>query len=443
MMRRSALKINFLWTLMGQAIYTTSQWGIVTVLARQGSPAAIGEYALALALTGPVIIFLNLKLRAVQASDAQGDFAFSEYLGMRIVTALLALVVIAGITGAQQDSGKVVLTIAAVAVAKTFESISDILYGLHQKHERMDLIAISMIAKGILALVGFYFGFHTSGEVFGGAIGVAVAFLTILIAVDIPIVQFALRQTSQLRTDRIIRPAFSYVPLRRLALLTLPLGLTVMLGSLSANIPRYFIEHYLGVEELGVFAALAYPLAAGGIVISALAQSTIPRLAVHYSRGDQFAFRSLVRRLCIIGFSFGAIVVIGVLILGRPFLRLAYGEEYASYYWVFLWLSVVSAIGYSFAFLGTALHAMRWFRAQLPVHVSSIALLTILSWSLVPTMGFQGIFIALTCAAILEGCSYFAVALVGMRRLSDPMSSNPTQMKVGSDYSGQVDGGAI
>jgi O-antigen/teichoic acid export membrane protein len=42
----------------------------------------------------------------------------------------------------------------------------------------------------------------------------------------------------------------------------LPLGVVAALVLLNTNIPRYFIERYLGEWELGIFAALAYIMVA-------------------------------------------------------------------------------------------------------------------------------------------------------------------------------------
>ena len=40
--------------------------------------------------------------------------------------------------------------------------------------------------------------------------------------------------------------------------LALPLGFVMMLASLGTNVPRYVVEHRLGVRELGVFSAVSY-----------------------------------------------------------------------------------------------------------------------------------------------------------------------------------------
>ena len=57
----------------------------------------VGQFALALAVTGPVIMFFNLELRAVQATDAQGQYRFHDYLSLRLIMCFVAMAVIVGI----------------------------------------------------------------------------------------------------------------------------------------------------------------------------------------------------------------------------------------------------------------------------------------------------------------------------------------------------------
>src|SRR2546425_157717 len=66
-----SLRANFSWTLAGNVVYAACQWGMLIVLARLGSPTMLGQFALGLAVTTPVIIFANLQLRAVQTTDAK------------------------------------------------------------------------------------------------------------------------------------------------------------------------------------------------------------------------------------------------------------------------------------------------------------------------------------------------------------------------------------
>src|SRR4051812_26106921 len=94
---RLSLRSNFAWTFVGNVIYAGCQWGMIVVLARLGSQELVGRFALGLAIAAPVLMFTNLQLRAVLATDAKQEHAFGDYLTVRLLTTATALLVIAGI----------------------------------------------------------------------------------------------------------------------------------------------------------------------------------------------------------------------------------------------------------------------------------------------------------------------------------------------------------
>ena len=53
------------------------------VLAKLGTPEMVGQFTLGLAITTPLIMFTNLQLRAVQATDASRQYKFGDYFALR------------------------------------------------------------------------------------------------------------------------------------------------------------------------------------------------------------------------------------------------------------------------------------------------------------------------------------------------------------------------
>src|SRR5258708_4163617 len=88
------LRANFGWTIAGNGISAATQWGTVVLLARLGNPAMLGQYALALAICSPAFLLAGLSLRTVQATDVRGEFDFSDYLTLRLLSVAAALVVV-------------------------------------------------------------------------------------------------------------------------------------------------------------------------------------------------------------------------------------------------------------------------------------------------------------------------------------------------------------
>lgn len=148
-----SLRKNFSWTLIGNIIYFASQFGILIILAKLGTTQMVGRFSLGLAIRAPVMIFANMALRPVQATDAKREYLFCDYLGLRLITTFLALLVIATISFIGGYGKETSLVILIVGIAKAFEAISDVYYGPLQQHERMDRIAKSLMIKGPLALI--------------------------------------------------------------------------------------------------------------------------------------------------------------------------------------------------------------------------------------------------------------------------------------------------
>ena len=74
-----SLRKNFTWTLAGNVVYAGCQWGMLVVLAKLGTPEMLGQFALALAITAPVMMFAYLGLRNVLATDARSEYLFGHY----------------------------------------------------------------------------------------------------------------------------------------------------------------------------------------------------------------------------------------------------------------------------------------------------------------------------------------------------------------------------
>src|ERR1035437_6156089 len=376
-----SLRLNFSWTLVGNVVYAGTQWGILVLLARLGNAEAVGQFSLGLAITAPIMLFASLQLRAVQATDARLQFQFRDYAGLRILMTIMAACAIFGISGAFYR-GETALTIAAFALSKGVECMSDTFYGLWQQQERMDLIAKSLMLRGVLALIAAAVCFAVFHTVWIAVFGMAVAWAVVFGAFDVRRGITVAREMGQT-----VIPRFSATRMKQLVRLSLPLGIVSMLLSLNANVPRYMISHFRSVRELGIFSALGYILMAGTMIVGALGQSAIPRLALYASQGKTREFRGLSHRLLLIGMTLGICGVLAALAFGRQILTLIYGREYAQNGHLFLWLTIAAAAGYMASFNGYSLTAARHFQIQMPVFSFITALTLVFCYVMVRAGG--------------------------------------------------------
>ena len=389
---RPSLARNFSWTLLGNAGYAASQWALVVLITRLGSAEALGRFALALALTSPVILFSRLSLRPIQATDAAGSFRLGHYLALRLAGTGAALVVIGLIAAVYQP--ELMLLIFCVAAAKAVESAADIFYGFQQQHERMHCVAQSLLLKGPLGVVGMLSGLWLGGSVTWGAAGMLAGWTLPLLLFDLPAVCTTLKQSSvdEDRTGgrRGLCPLWQAGPLWRLAWLALPLGFVQLFSQLNLAVPRYLTEHYLGMASLGVFAAVFYFRVVGMQMITAMGQAVSPRLARLFAREEYTQFRSLLCNMLAGGAAVGGAAAVVCSLAGRPLLALVYGDLYAQHAGVLVLVMIGAAISYLASPLGFALTAMRVFRAQQFVLAAVLASGALACWRLIPVYQLEG-----------------------------------------------------
>ena len=398
--RTLGLRGNLAWTLIGNTAYAASQWAILILLAKLSGPEVVGQFSLGLAITAPIFMLTNLQLRAVQATDARNDFDTGDYLALRLITTAVAWVALAALVVAGGFRAATALVILAFGLAKGMESVSDIFYGLMQQHERMDKIAISMMIKGAITLSAVGAAISLAGNTIGAVMGLAASWTIVLVAYDLP-------STAAFWRDRecaalLPRPRWSKAHLLRLTRLAFPLGIVMMLISLIACIPRYFIEAALGARALGIFTAIAYLMVVANTVVFALGQAVSPCLARLFAAGDIEAYRSLLLRLVGAAVVGGGVAVVLVLGGGGVILQALYTTEYAQRADVFFWLTIATALGAVASILGYGMTAARCFRIQAPLFAVVVLATTLFSALLIPRHGLLGAALATTIGSIVQ-----------------------------------------
>lgn len=378
-----SLRRSFVFSFVGNAVFAASLWGMLIVLTKLGSPADVGRYALASAIATPVLVFANLQLRSLLIADTAGEHPFGEYLGVRLVLLPLGMVVLAAVALLGYDAAQVA-AILAFGLVRLVEGISDIFHGLAQRRERLDLVAGSLVIKGVAGLALFATSFALTSDLIWSLLALSLGWSVALVGFDIP------------RCRRLLAPGESMVPRwrpvawRRVVWTALPLGLAMLLIQMRLTIPRTLLEKAHGEAQLGIFAAVSYLVLVGNTVVMALSQAGIARLARAWADRDAALFAATLRKLVAIGAALGAAGVLVALAAGRPLLTLFYDRNYAQHQGLLLVVMIAGGILYVGSLLGAPATAMKAFRVQLWIHAANTVLLVLVGMALIPRFGMMG-----------------------------------------------------
>jgi O-antigen/teichoic acid export membrane protein len=392
------LHANLGWALAGNVVYAISQWGMIVALAKFGNVLMVGQFSLGLAIVTPVLMFSNFDLRVVQATDARRQYRFIDYLCLRGGLTLAAIALIAAIVHFGRYDARTSAVILAVALAKSVETLSDIHYGLFQLNDRLDRTGQSMMLRGILSVGALAAGLYFTGNVLWGCLGIAAAWMIVLLAFDVRRGRGIVAQTE---AGRLAVPAES-PQRRRLLMLALPLGLVTTLAAVNLHMPRYFVEANLGERQLGIFSAMAYATISLTLVGDSIGSCVVPRLARLYAASRLAEYRARLFYLVSIGSAIGLFGLLLARGLGGWFLTAFYNRTYAVQAPVFTLLMTAAAIHFAASMLNCGITSARCFGIQVPIYaiVAGSTALSCAHW--VKSMGLAGAALGVICGAVVR-----------------------------------------
>jgi O-antigen/teichoic acid export membrane protein len=406
MNRALSLRKNFAWTFAGSLIAGGAQWAMLMVLTKVLEPAEVGHYLLGLAITAPVVILTMLNLRAVQATDAQNLNKFEDFLAVRLITNLLAVltVIVILLFLGSRYSFRVYLIILAIALNKVIEATSDIAYGLMQKNERLDKMAQSLILRNVGALVLLAVVSLLTKNLLFGVVSMSIWWLVILLSFD----------KCNVEKFEPFAPRFQPKPMLSIIILGLPLGISAGIMSFNSNMNRYFVEAYLGSENLAYFGAMAYIVIGASQVTMSLGQAASPRLAKYYFFNRK-AFIVLLGKMLAVVLTLAVAAVLFGVFFGKPFLSMVYEPKYAERQDVFVWLLISAGVTMLASMLGFGMTATRRFKSQIPVFLAVCIISILACWLLIPRYGMKGAAWSMLVASITQCVSSLIVILIALK----------------------------
>ena len=411
-----SLRADFSWMFVGNAVYAGGQFAVLMLLAKLVRPEMVGQYALGLALVYPVMMFTNLQLRAVLTSDIRERTPFGYYLGLRLLTTSLGFAIVFAITQILGYGRELTTVILMVGAAYGVETISDVYYARLQLHDRMAEIAKSLMARALLSVAALAVLTYVSRSLLWGIAGILVARATIFLVYDIrKRTHGLLRASTGSGRRQELTPRFDLKVQRRLAWVSLPLGIVVLLGCLNASIPNFFINNVLGERDVGIFAALGFLVSVGNMAVVSLGQSAYTRLAKSYANGNLALFSSLLAKLLAFGAAIGVLGMIISEFAGREILTILFRPEYAQRADLLPWLMAAGGVLFMAQFLGFGMTAANFYHSQVVLNIlANLSLFAGCYW-LVGRQGLLGAVFAMLIAAAVQLAGSVVILAKGIR----------------------------
>ncbi|NOX53852.1 MAG: hypothetical protein GXP27_05325 [Planctomycetes bacterium] len=423
-----SLRRNISYAFVGNVVYAICQWAVLIVLAKVGTPDTVGVYVLALAVCTPVFMFGSLELRTILGTDARRAFPFSEYLRLRLLAIAAAGVVSVSLAALMGYRDPILAAVALLAAVKGLEWISDVIYGLFQRQERLDRAGLSVTMHGVCNLASISIVMALTGSLLWALAAYFCSQLLVMLAYDVPnavrIAHPAHKETRNTASSYLIPlvgvGAGRDSSLMSLAWLGLPLAATSLFISLTTSTPRFFVAHYRSLYELGILGPIAGLVFTGAVFARAVNGAVSPRLARYYTESKHRAFKRLF--FCAGGLYalLGGTAALAAAFWGDKILRVLFQPEYGQYADLLVVIMLAMTCAMLAGLVHTTMISIRRIPILLPLTAATWLWTTFLCWLLVPRFGLRGAAGAMALARL----PYIVVGLWLLAQTFEPQGAS-------------------
>lgn len=367
------------WLLSGNFLFALSQWIMLIFFSQFGDATQLGYYSYALAVTAPVFMLTNLQLRPLLVADANLDnkFKFSQYFSLRLVATLFAILI--SFFFIDWNDFFAIKVFLVVILIKSFESISDIIYGHYNAQKKTEFISRSLIIKSCIAIFLSYLVLFFTSNIFYSLISTLIGYGLILVFLDL--------KESKINFNLI---KFFDIKIKEIIILGLPVGIAVMLISIQANVPRYFLEYYLSIDLVGVYTIFYYFIVVGGVVMNSICQYLSPSFSEFYRDGRISELKKMVLQANLIAIFLGGIGLVLSLLLHGFIIKILYGVQYIKYSYLLPYFMIASIFTYMSIVSGYLLTSLNLLKIQVPIFISLLLFTLIYCYLLIPSYGLLG-----------------------------------------------------
>jgi O-antigen/teichoic acid export membrane protein len=403
-MRHTWIGLNSVFLLVGSAAAALLQWIFLSLLSRKGGAVLTGQYSLAQSYIIPASYFAWLSLRQALIVQREPDYDYHDYLFLRIVVPFISYLVLFLVISVEGLTAEFLSLTAAVFLLKYVEGFFDLNFGCFQASGQTATIVNSSALRFVLSLPAFFIVLVLTNNA-PAAIGtVGSLWLAIFLIIEYrrnPLLK-------QVAHPLVTTDADILKKRGQLFLINFPLGVSGLIMSLGASIPRIVLDRYLGAAELGYFAAAGHFIVVGSLLTAAVGQALLPELTSDIEHNDKRRFwRHLLAASVMLAVACACAVPIAWW-YGDFVLSVIYGSSFAAHNDLLVGAAIAAAPIFVASVFAFGMTAAKLFSDVAKTYGINLCVTLGLCLWLVPSFGAQGAFAAIAITAVAQTAMFAA-----------------------------------
>ncbi len=386
------------WNLVGSFVFAFAAWLLTFLIAKHsgaGHYQDAGIFAVAASYGNIFRIISAYGLRPYQISETGDASVDQPYIASRVVTVLLgAVLCLAGSLLFGYDAEQ----IWAINIYMIFNNVcafADVLYGVMQRHGRIDLSGVSMTLRGVITTIVFGICLFLTNDLLLSLWALTISAALILVFYDFPV-------TNRYYPVRLSRADFQSSGTYQLLKRGFPMLLFSVFITLITFAPRILLERMAGHAEVGIFTYVFTPTVVISTFATGVLMPYITKMTEYWDARDYKKLRNAFFA------PFGMILLIGVCgvgfsyLLGRWMLTLLYDAIVGEHTNLLVIAVVASTLLSLSACCNNILIVVRRMKALTYLNAAGLLLTMAACYWLIPPYGMYGAGYAMVLGVTLE-----------------------------------------
>lgn len=400
-------KKNFIWNTLGTGLNAFNSLFFMIIATRINGVEKAGVFSIAFS-TACILYAIGLYAgRVYQVTEPDKKITNKDFITSRIITDIIMMVALIVFCIVRRYDTQKFIIFFLLTLYKALEAFSDVIYGVLQKHEKLDIVGKSLFWKSLLSIILFLVVNIITKNMILAISSMLIICIVVMISYDFRKANEYIDYNEKISKKNVIN--------------ILKKGFFVFsisfLGMYVLNAPKYAIDTYLTSDIQTIFGIIVMPATVVGLIAQFLIHPYLNQIVELYENRDLKKLKQLILKLILVVVGFGIFAAFLGYVIGTQVLGIIYGLD-LSMYRLGLAIIIISATLYTIGTLYSAvLTTVRETVSQFIIYVIVAISAYILSGMFTKTWEINGAIIAYLLIMALQSIIYILYTNIKLNKI--------------------------
>ena len=408
MEKNTQFKKNFLWNILGTSLNAFTSLFYMIIVTRVNGVDNAGIFTIAFSTACILYVIGIYAGRIYQVTEPNKEITDKDYIINRLLSIFLMILFVILFCLIKKYTILKSIIFILLTIFKSIEAFSEVIYGILQKNEKLEIVGKSLCLKSICSVLIFAITDIITQNMVISIISIIIIWIVILFTYDIKnskeYIDFSGKVNIQ-NVNKIFKSGFFTFAIS-------------FLGLYILNAPKYAIDNYLENNYQTIFGIIVMPATVIGLVAQFLIHPYLNQILDFYNKKGMKNLNKLIMKLIYMILGFGAISSLLAYFLGPEVLGLIYGIDLTAYR-IELLIIIISATLYTIGVIySSILITIRETFSQFIIYIIVSIFALIVSNVFTKLNNINGAIEAYFMIMTLQFMSYFIYTNIKLKKIS-------------------------